>query len=165
LYAVEGPAGQEGEQPGPDGGRVLGLDPRTLAVESEFPIAGAPGRLAVAPDGEHAYLLLGHALRELDLATGQAGPLLGLPDRGLDLAVTPERVYVTNPYGHELWAVDRRRWRLVQTLAVGRHPVALALDPQAWPSDPAPVLAPSYLERVREWAQGLLHLEHYPTAR
>jgi hypothetical protein len=88
--------------------------------------------LAVAPDGGTAYILLAPApgrarLAPLALAGGPAPPTLDLPRPAVTLAVTPERVYVPDPVGHAVWAVDRRAGRLVQALPAGRVPMSIAL--------------------------------------
>jgi YVTN family beta-propeller protein len=41
--------------------------------------------------------------------------------------VTHNRVYVPNAYGSEVWAIDRRDGRLLQTIPVGRHPAGIVL--------------------------------------
>jgi hypothetical protein len=128
LYAVEALSGPEDEPPSAYRGRLLGLDPTTLEVQSEWPLTFAPDRFAVAPDGDHAYALHDGAVVHLDLATGVQARLALLPERGLGLAVTAERVYVSNPYGSEVWAVDRRGGRRVKTIPVGRHPTELVLN-------------------------------------
>jgi hypothetical protein len=117
-------------------GRLLGLDPTTLAVESENPLPEAPNWLAVAPEGDAAYLLGPGSWQEvirLDLLSGAATRLTMLPGKGSagGLAVTEERVYVSDAFGHELWAFDRRRGRLVQTVPVGRGPLEITAGPAA----------------------------------
>ena len=72
----------------------------------------------MAPDGEAAYALHDGTLICLGLA-GEADRSVALPGRGLALAVTRDRVYVSSAYGPELWAVRRRDGRLVATLPVG----------------------------------------------
>ena len=81
----------------------------------------------MAPDGEWAYALLDATVRALDLTTGADRPLARLPERGLGLAVTRDRVYAVGPYGPGVWVLRRRDGRLVATAPVGRRPVALAL--------------------------------------
>jgi hypothetical protein len=131
LYAVERLAGPEDEAAGPPPrGRVLGLHPTTLEVESARPLDGGPQRLAVAPDGEAAYALTDGTLTRLGLA-GEPDRSVVLPGRGLALAVTRDRVYVSSAHGPELWAVRRRDGRLVATLPVGRFAAELLLSPDA----------------------------------
>jgi DNA-binding beta-propeller fold protein YncE len=120
--------------PAPYRGRLLGLDPTTLAVESENPIPEAPEWLAVAPEGDAAYFLGGGLWQEvirLDFLSGAATRLTKLPGKGSagGLAVTEERVYVSDISGHELWAFDRRRGRLVQTIPVGQGPQEITAGP------------------------------------
>ena len=99
----------------------------TLAVEREWPLFPLPAALAVAPDGEHAYALTAHLLTHLDLGTGARRLLASLPRDGAGLAVTETRVYAAGPAGRDVWAIERRSGRLVQTVPVGRNPVHLAL--------------------------------------
>jgi hypothetical protein len=112
---------------------VLDLD--TLTPLVAWPLDGPARGLAVAPDGGWAYFLSGGSLsgslRAVDLSTGVASRLASLPAPGGDLVVTEERVYVTNPPGRELWAVDRRRGGPVRRLPVGRGPVGLTLGAAA----------------------------------
>jgi hypothetical protein len=146
LYAVETPAqrpvlegtGGPPQPGGPDeaagAGRLLGLDPASLEVLSVQPLAHPPLALAVGPDGERAYALVGlgdprrgDALTELDLVAGTERPFAALPGAALDLAATPGRVYASAPTRGVVWALDRRTGRLVATLPAGRGPAGLAL--------------------------------------
>jgi len=127
LYAVEAPSWEWDEAPTTATGRLLGLDPVTLAIESEQRLSPLPAHLAVAPDGEHAYALTGPWLTHVALGTGAQRLLASLPRAATSLAVTDARVYVADVSGDEVWAVDRRGGRLVQTILVGRHPVHLAV--------------------------------------
>jgi DNA-binding beta-propeller fold protein YncE len=115
-------------------GRLLGLNPATLALESEQPVARAPHWLVVAPDGEAAYVLSSgwwERVTRLDLLTGAATPFSFVPNYGLGagLAVTEERVYVSDPWGHQLWAFDRRRGAHLQTIPIGRGPLEITAGP------------------------------------
>jgi hypothetical protein len=128
LYAVERRPGVEDEAMGPTRVRVLGLHPTTLEVESERLLDGDLQRLAVAPGGDVAYALHDAALTRLDLAGGPDRSV-ALPGRGLALAVTRDRVYVSSAFRPELWAVRRRDGRLVATLPVGRPAAELLVSP------------------------------------
>ena len=119
LYAVERLSGPEDEPPATAGARLLGLHPTTLEVESERRLGFVPTRLVVAPDGDAAYALHDHRLTRLGLDGGPDWSV-ALPERGLALAVTRDRVYVSSAYGPELWAVRRRDGRLVATIRVGQ---------------------------------------------
>jgi hypothetical protein len=46
--------------------------------------------------------------------------------RGPPASPSRTRVYAADASGDEVWAVDRRGGRLVQTIPLGRHPVHLA---------------------------------------
>jgi DNA-binding beta-propeller fold protein YncE len=139
LYCVEGSPGPEVRNPGSavgDAGQwqLLGLNPATLELESALPLPGEPAAVAVAPDGNTAYVRPTHtaALRStilhVDLTTGHVQPPIVLPgERVGGLVVTGERLYVPHSGGSAVWAVDRRRGRLAQTISVGRHPLGLTL--------------------------------------
>jgi hypothetical protein len=90
----------------------------------------------VAPDGGRAYGLTeaGTFLVEVDTATGATVRRAEFPRPGYaaDLAVTDRWVFVANPLGHEVWAVDRRPGGVARSIPVGRGPVAFALpEPRA----------------------------------
>jgi hypothetical protein len=126
LYATEAPSWRWDEDLTTAPGRLLGLDPGTLGVESEQRLSSLPAHLAVAPDGDHAYALTGPRLTHVDLATGAQRLLVSLPRAAASLAVTDGRVYAAGASGDEVWAVGRRGGHLVQTIPVGRRPVHLA---------------------------------------
>ena len=127
LYAVEAQPRAWDSHQGAITGRLLALDPVTLAIEREWPQFPLPAALAVAPDGGHAYALTESMVTHLDLVTGAQRRLALLPRGAGGLAVTEARVYATDLAGHEVWAVDRHEGHLVQTIPAGRHPGYLAL--------------------------------------
>jgi hypothetical protein len=127
LYAVEAPSWDWDEAPTTATGRLLGLDPGTLTIESEQCLSPLPAHLAIAPDGDHAYVLTGPWVTDVALGTGARRLLASLPRAATGLVVTDARVYAANDSGDEVWAVARRGGHPVQTIAVGRHPVHLAL--------------------------------------
>jgi DNA-binding beta-propeller fold protein YncE len=109
---------------------LVGLDPVTLDVESVHILGEQPGAVAVAPDGNDAYVRPARhrTVAHLDLRTGQSRPLVVLP--GLSAGgpvVSGERLYATDSLGSAVWAVDRRRGRLAATIPVGRRPVGITL--------------------------------------
>jgi hypothetical protein len=130
LYAVESSAGPEREPGYTSSGRLLGLNPDTLVVESVRPLGVVPVRLAVAPDGYQAYALHDQDVLRLDLVGQADARLVMLPEPGQGLAVTRDRVYVSLFFENALWVLDRhkegqaRSWRMVP---VGRHPTAVVL--------------------------------------
>jgi hypothetical protein len=130
LYCLVAPAaapGAEREGTALGGRRLLGLDPTTLAVESEHVLESWPRRLVVAPAGGHAYALdpEGTRVRHLDLATGVERPLATLPGEAFDLAVAGDRLYVPDPFGDHVWVLDRHGGRLLTRVPVGRHPMTI----------------------------------------
>jgi DNA-binding beta-propeller fold protein YncE len=110
---------------------VRGFDPLTLSPTGTLTLPGAAWRVTFAPGGEEAYALAasGATLLRLDLAAGNVTPLAGVPRRAVTLAVTDERVYVPDPFGSEVWALDRDSGRLLQAIPVGRGPTGIALGP------------------------------------
>jgi hypothetical protein len=129
LYVVETFSLLDEAPPSAYRGRLLGLDPTTLAAEVELALPAAPGRVAVGPDGDEAYALVaaGTVLLRLDLRAGAVNRLAELPGQAITLAVTRTRIYVPDPAGRALWALDRRSGRVVQTLPVGRGPMGITL--------------------------------------
>jgi hypothetical protein len=130
LYYLEMLSAPEAASLGAARGRLRGLNPTTLAVESEYALDAGGVGLAMAPDGEDAYVLTadGYALTQLQLTTATQHRLVALPERGVSLAVTGERVYVVNPWGNEVWAVDRRPGQPLRRIPVGRGPVRISRD-------------------------------------
>jgi hypothetical protein len=114
---------------GAPGWRVWGLDATTLAPEAEYAVAHPVRALAVTPDGDDAFALTGPGtVRRLAPAGGPPGWATAVPAPALGLAATDDRLYTVGPLADRVWALDRRGGALVQTLAVGRGPVGLALS-------------------------------------
>jgi hypothetical protein len=88
---------------------LRGFDPRTLAPTGDLTLPTPAGRVAFAPGGEEAYALAaaGARLLRLDLTTGSVTSLSDAPRGAISLAVTYDRVYVPNPFGSDVWALDR----------------------------------------------------------
>jgi hypothetical protein len=129
LYAVVIRQDEGHDPPTVYHARLLRLNPASLDVESERPLGFVPRRLAVAPDGDRAYALLDQVVVRLDLTGpgGDATPVALLPGFGFDLAVTHDRLYVSNPFGRELWSIDGRREWAVRSIPVGRGPMGITL--------------------------------------
>jgi hypothetical protein len=72
----------------------------------------------------------GAALLRVDLVSGSTSRFVELPGAGVELAVAERHIFVTDPGGGGIWAIDRRERRLVRTAPVGRRPLAVAA---AWP--------------------------------
>jgi DNA-binding beta-propeller fold protein YncE len=134
LYVVEPTEFAGADFAVPARARLLALDPVTLEIEREYALTAPPVQVAVAPDGAFAYFLTtdGTYVWRVDLRTGAEGPTVTLPGRGTGLVATDDALYVANPLGSEVWALDHRRGRLAVagSIPVGRHPVALALGPR-----------------------------------
>jgi hypothetical protein len=110
------------------GWTVLGLSAATLEVESRQTVSQPLHGLAVAPDGADAYALTDQgAVIHLDLVSRRAKVLATLPDVGVGLAVTADRVYVPHTFGDAVWALDRRDGRRLQTIPTGRRPLGVSV--------------------------------------
>jgi hypothetical protein len=139
LYCVEelpGPEVRNAASGGEEAGqwRLLWLNPVTLEPEGTLPLPEEPAALTIAPDGNAAYVRsaqdgVGNGpVLHVDLASGHTRPLIALPGQSVgDMVVAGDRLYVAHALGSAVWAVDRRRGRLAQTIAVGRYPQGLAL--------------------------------------
>ena len=129
LYVVEAAPGPDGDYAVGGWWRLLALDPVMLDMQREIALPYLPTGFVVAPGGDRAYALTppDDTLRQVNLATGAESVLAKLPGAGLGLAIAGDRVYVTSPYGSEVWAVDRRRGQVVRTIHVGAHPVAMVV--------------------------------------
>ena len=116
------------------GWRLLGLNPTTLAPESEYPLPHAAYWLTTSPDGHDAYAFddpggraAGSRLLRVDLATGAAAPLgrvRGLGAAGL--AVAAGRLYIADTAGDRLLVTDRSA-RPIAALPVGRRPLGVVV--------------------------------------
>jgi len=133
LYGVEWWPGPDAVQPAEEVWRLFGLDPTTLNVESAAALAGQPASLAIALDGDTAYVLVGaggplsgSVVLKVDLAGGGARPLAAVPGPGRGgLAVHGERLYVPQPNSAVVWAIDRRRGTRLEAIPVARAPIAI----------------------------------------
>ena len=87
----------------------------------------------MAPDGAHAYALVGQQalasttpLLRIDLVSGDSRILSRVPGSGISaLAVAGERVYVPDAMKDVVWSIDRRHGHLVARLATGRRPLGI----------------------------------------
>jgi hypothetical protein len=135
LYAVEGRPTLAGSGGSADaihaaGGTfaLLTLDPVTLAVEAVLELGFPPDRLAVAPDGDHAYAVHGTDLVHLDLVTRRVARLRTLAPATQGLVVTETALFLALPNANAVWRLARRDGRLLHTIRVGRTPVGLTLQ-------------------------------------
>ncbi len=108
-----------------------GFNSLTLAPTGDLTLPGPAGQVAFAPGGGEAYALAaaGTKLLRLDLASGSVTLLADVPRRAVSLAVTQDRIYVPNPFGSDVWAVDRHTGHFLQAIPVGRGPTGIALGP------------------------------------
>ena len=114
--------------------RLLLVDPASLTVEWSYPLLHEVRRVVVEPAGRSAYRIAGphgpwpSVVMHLDLTSGTARPLVTVPGRAMDLAVTADKLFVVHPSGNEVWALDRRTGRLLLSIPVGKGPVGIALS-------------------------------------
>jgi hypothetical protein len=129
LYGVEALDGLPPEPGMPFRGRLLGLNPDTLELESVHALAFSPAQFVVAPEGDQVYALFEQDVLRLDLVGGGEARLASLPEPGAGLAVTRDRVYVSDLRWAALWVFDRHRERPLPPVRVGRYPTALLVAP------------------------------------
>jgi hypothetical protein len=140
VYCVEGshsadPAGTDALDFLADQWLLRGLDPLTLAPESAFALAARPRALAVAADGDHAYALADAGgpgswsrLVRIDLRSGGVRPVRRVPGTGAGgLVVAGDRLYVPDPEGDSVTAVDRHHGELLPPAATSRAPAGIVL--------------------------------------
>ena len=139
LYSVvtAGPVGETDREDvadrfaGAGSWQLLGFDPATLALESDFLLWQPPYSLVVSSDGAHGYaftesarLAAGAELLEIDLATGDTRRVVLTPGAGISaFAVAGDRLYVPDAMGDAVWVFDRHRGTVLGRVAVGRHPL------------------------------------------
>jgi hypothetical protein len=122
------------------GWRLLGLDPATLAPETEHALPHAAYWLTLSPDGRDAYAFddpgggpSGSLLQRVDLAAetvATLGRVRGLGAAGL--AVAAGRLYIADTAGDRLLVTDRSG-RPRATLPTGRRPLGVAAASAAAP--------------------------------
>ncbi|HEV2125532.1 MAG TPA: hypothetical protein VGW38_22500 [Chloroflexota bacterium] len=105
--------------------RIIGVDIRSLTVETVFLGSSPAQNLAMDPDGRTGYVLsTDRNLWQIDLVSGGERHIGKLPSAGVGLAVAGSVVYVANPYGTNVWAVDATSGRL-RSITTGKRPIAL----------------------------------------
>lgn len=140
---------------GPDGARVYLVNRRSPGVlrvrdttidawiEPDIPVGGTPTAVALAPDGQRAYVatfdpLNGGWVVVVDTAAGAVvGERIRVGFTPQDVAVTPDgtRVLVANRDDDSVSIIDTASETVVATVPVGGGPLALAVTPdgrEAW---------------------------------
>jgi YVTN family beta-propeller protein len=98
-----------------------------------FPFAHVWNGLAFSRDGKRVFLAGGNsrAMHVFDYADGKlsGGKTVKLVSNasnvflaGIAVDTRSEKIYVANEANHEVWCVDSRDWKLVDTIPVGQHP-------------------------------------------
>jgi hypothetical protein len=110
---------------------LLSVDPRSLAPERTYSLRFAPRRLAIAPDGRHAYALTGGlgttTVWHIDLTTGVTGLLVGAVVESHGLAVTHDHVLLSDTDGGSVWLIQRQSGHIHRRVPVGRKPLGIAV--------------------------------------
>jgi uncharacterized repeat protein (TIGR01451 family) len=111
-------------------GRLRSVDALTGRVLAESALAGEYVALEIEPVSGAIHLLNRDAGR-LTVVDASHRPLaqvegLGRPS---NLAVSPDRVYIADPAGARLLAIDRAAWYTIAERALSAAPHALAYDP------------------------------------
>jgi hypothetical protein len=117
--------------------QLLGFDPATLALESDFLLRQPPYSLVVSSDGTYGYaftesarLAAGAEVLEIDLVTGDTRRVVLIPGAGISaFAVAGDRLYVPDAMSDAVWVFDRHRGTPLGRVAVGRHPLWIAGAP------------------------------------
>ena len=123
---LEQAGGSDGVVPTPERGRVLVLDPLTLAVLSDHPLSAHAARLVPALDGRSVFLVQDDAVQRLDLATGRVRQIARLPGRVVAAEVFGDRLYLASPEARVLWILDARTGSRQPDVRLAGHPVLLA---------------------------------------
>ena len=129
VEAVPGPENAQLDQSDPaytadDRWRLVALAASTLDPEGVSPLPPALAWLALAPSGDDGFALQNGALVRIDLLTGSISRVAALPGVGRGVAVIEDRVFVADPRGNAIWAVDRRGGA-TSSVRVGRSPVGV----------------------------------------
>ncbi|MGH2352244.1 MAG: YncE family protein [Chloroflexota bacterium] len=143
LYAVEAVPGPQhadwalarGEEYAPPRAwHLLGVDPDALLPETVLSLRQPPTAVALSPDGRRAYALIARDgrpptsdLREVDLVSGSARRLTTLAGLSLSITASDDHIFATRSNADHVWVLDAHTGRVVRTVAVGRHPMGLAL--------------------------------------
>jgi len=125
LYVLEQAGGSDGVVPTPERGRVLVLDPLTLAVLSDHPLSAHASRLVPALDGRSVFLVQDDAVQRLDLATGRVRQIARLPGRVVAAEVFGDHLYLASPEARVLWVLDARTGFRQPDVRLAGHPVLL----------------------------------------
>lgn len=115
------------------GGRLLVLDPVTLAVEADIGIGGHPGHVVTDGAGTTAYVADAerNQILAVDLGSGKvvASMPTGAYPHGLRASPDGRELYVADVKGGSVSVLDLATQARVATIAVGKAPVQVAFAP------------------------------------
>ena len=115
-----------------EGGSVLEVDARTLAVTRTFPLGGRTNGMVLSPDHRTLYVANDYLslIHVITLSTGSVGSIaLGGGPFALGLGPDGTRIYATLTSNGMVQVVDRANRQVVETIQTGgapRVPVAAA---------------------------------------
>lgn len=128
----------------PSGGALSIFVAQSPTLSSSVPLIGPVG---VAQRGNRLYATSLDGLSVIDLVTNTIVASIGARNSLAGVAVTPDgkRVYVANGADNAVWAVDTATNTVVETIPVGRGPVAFGqfIGPANPPFTPLPTQSPT----------------------
>lgn len=116
-----------------DDNTVTPIDLATLSAGTAIAVGGAPGRIAITPDGATAYVITGtSSVTPIDTATNTAGTPIPVVDP-FYIAISPDgsRAYVTSSSGSSVTPIDlitKTAAPAINTSPVFAGPVAITPD-------------------------------------
>jgi len=114
-----------------EGGSVLEVDARTLAVKRTFTLGGRTNGMVLAPDQETLYVANDYLSRVhvITLSTGAVGTIaLNGGPFALGLGPDGARLYASLTFDGKVQVVDRVNRRVIQTIVTGGAPRLMIAD-------------------------------------
>jgi YVTN family beta-propeller protein len=110
---------------------VTVINTRNQQVQAEISVGNEPWSLAIAPDGQHVYVLnrAAGSLSVIDAATRRVQATLPVgPEPGaVALSPTGRTAYISLSAANEVAVFDTARLTVTQRIAVGHNPYAIAV--------------------------------------
>jgi len=114
-----------------EGGSVLEVDARTLAVKRTFTLGGRTNGMALAPDRETLYIANDYLslVHVITLSTGAVGSI-ALSGGPFAVGLGPDgtRLYASLTFDGKVQVVDRASRRVLQTITTGGAPRLMVAD-------------------------------------
>ncbi len=91
----------------------------------------SPRQIAIAPNGNAVYVLVGNTATPISTATRKAGKAIGVGNDPIALAITPNSgtVYVVNHNSDTVTPISTTTNKAAKPIIVGVSPVAIAIMP------------------------------------